>query len=51
MRSESTLKKYGKLHTVFGLEVEKALNEYLKSRKRWRQEKTKKDSFQKHFRR
>lgn len=27
---EYVLKKYGKLHTVFGLEVEKALSEYLK---------------------
>ena len=29
---ECVLKKYGKLHTVFGLEVEKALSEYLKKR-------------------
>ena len=29
---EYVLKKYGKLHTVFGLEVEKALSEYLKKR-------------------
>jgi ribosome-associated translation inhibitor RaiA len=27
---EYVLKKYGKLHTVLGLEVEKALSEYLK---------------------